>query len=294
MNRQLLVGSLVLALASGGGFAAAGQARERSGGQAPRALASASGQSTGSHAVPRGGSPAPSGGSARATAPRGAPASAPSGARSAPRNGSPERATGATQRTYTGGYARPRDGRFVTGTAVPRGSVHPVPPIYVYPPSWGSPGWGWGSVGWWGLPGWGWGWGWPGWGWGWGWGWPGWGWGSVGWGLPGWGWGWGSPGWGWDPSSTSVYVTGSGYAGAYAGGVRLRVRPRDAQVFVDGYYVGIVDEFDGNFQQLRLEEGPHVIEVKKEGFAPLEFKVRVTFDHTIKLQGELTPLVPQP
>ena len=114
----------------------------------------------------------------------------------------------------------------------------------------------------------------------------------MGWGLPGWG--WGSPGWGWDPSSTSVYVTGSGYTGAYAGGVRLRVRPRDAQVFVDGYYVGIVDEFDGNFQQLRLEEGPHVIEVKKEGFAPLEFKVRVTFDHTIKLQGELTPLVPQP
>jgi hypothetical protein len=267
MNRQLLVGSLVLALASGGGFAAAGQARERPGGQAPRALASASGQSTGSRAVPRGGSPAPSGGSARATAPRSAPASAPSGVRSAPRSGSPERATGATQRTYTGGYARPRDGRYVTGTAVPRGSVRPMPPIAGYPPSW-SGSWWYPYYPYYGM-----------------------------WGL-GWyyydPWYYGYPGWGWGPYTNSVYVAGYGYDGVYAGSVRLKVKPRDAQVFVDGYYVGIVDEFDGNFQQLRLEEGPHVIEVKKEGFAPLEFKVRVTFDHTIKLQGELTPLVPQP
>jgi hypothetical protein len=117
-------------------------------------------------------------------------------------------------------------------------------------------------------------------------------------------WGFGSWGLGfyfWDPYwyggwGYSPYVYGYGYAGGYydVGSVKLLIKPRDAQVFVDGYYVGIVDEFDGNFQQLRLEEGPHVIEVKKEGFAPLEFKVRVTFDHTIKLQGELTPLVPQP
>ena len=30
------------------------------------------------------------------------------------------------------------------------------------------------------------------------------------------------------------------------GGLRLRVEPKDAQVFVDGYYAGVVDEFDGH------------------------------------------------
>ena len=83
---------------------------------------------------------------------------------------------------------------------------------------------------------------------------------------------------------------GGGYYGAYdLGGVRLKVKPRDAEVFVDGYYVGIVDEFDGSFQQLRIEEGPHVIQIRKEGFRPLEFKVRVLIDHTVTLHGQLQP-----
>jgi hypothetical protein len=58
-------------------------------------------------------------------------------------------------------------------------------------------------------------------------------------------------------------------------------------VFVDGYYAGVVDEFDGSFQRLRLEEGPHVIEVRLEGHASQEFKVYVTPDRTVTLRGEL-------
>ena len=74
----------------------------------------------------------------------------------------------------------------------------------------------------------------------------------------------------------------------------LMVKPRDAQVFVDGYYVGVVDEFDGTFQRLRLDTGPHRIEIRKEGFETLRFDVRVTFDHTITLRGELKPAAPTP
>jgi hypothetical protein len=72
----------------------------------------------------------------------------------------------------------------------------------------------------------------------------------------------------------------------------LLIKPRDAQVFVDGYYVGVVDEFDGTFQKLTLDEGPHRVEVRKDGFQTLAFDVRVTWDHTIKLRGELTPAAP--
>jgi hypothetical protein len=116
-------------------------------------------------------------------------------------------------------------------------------------------------------------------------------------------WGFGSWGLGfyfWDPYwyggwGSSPYTYGYGYAGGSyydAGSVKLLIKPRDAQVFVDGFYVGIVDEFDGSFQKLTLDEGPHRIEVRKEGFETLRFDVRVTLDHTIKLRGELKPAAP--
>jgi hypothetical protein len=99
-------------------------------------------------------------------------------------------------------------------------------------------------------------------------------------------WFWGPPA----PYGYGAFVHASGYA--EVGAVRLRVRPREAEVYVDGYYVGIVDEFDGTFQRLRLEEGPHQIEVRHAGFEPLEFKVYVVYDRTLTLRGELQPAVP--
>ena len=74
---------------------------------------------------------------------------------------------------------------------------------------------------------------------------------------------------------------GAGYYGyyggsyAYTGSVRLKVKPRDAEVLVDGYYVGTVDDFDGVFQSLKLEPGPASIEVRAPGFEPLRLDVRV-------------------
>ena len=111
------------------------------------------------------------------------------------------------------------------------------------------------------------------------------------WGL---GWGWGGP-WG------SYWYGGPywGYPYPYWGGyydlgaeLRLEVKPKQAQVFLDGYYVGIVDEFDGTFQRLKLDEGPHRIEIRMEGFETLRFDVRITWDHTIKLRGVLQPKAP--
>ena len=76
-------------------------------------------------------------------------------------------------------------------------------------------------------------------------------------------------------------------ADPYTGFLRLKMRPRDAQVYVDGYYVGIVDEFDGVFQRLRLEEGPHRIEVRHPAYLALELEVLIVTGETVTYQGEL-------
>jgi hypothetical protein len=55
------------------------------------------------------------------------------------------------------------------------------------------------------------------------------------------------------------------YRGAWAS-ARLEVKPRDAQVFVDGYLVGNVDQFDGVFQRLDLPTGEHEIQIYQKGF----------------------------
>lgn len=86
------------------------------------------------------------------------------------------------------------------------------------------------------------------------------------------------------------YAPHAPYAFGYdMGGVRLRMRPRDAQVFVDGYYAGLVDDFDGTFQQLRLEAGGHTIEVRMPGFEDLEMDVHVQPGRTITLHEDLRP-----
>jgi len=73
------------------------------------------------------------------------------------------------------------------------------------------------------------------------------------------------------------------------GNVRLRIRPRDATVFVDGYYAGLVDDFDGTFQSLRLEQGGHQIEVRMPGFEPLQLDIHVQPNRTITLREDLIP-----
>jgi hypothetical protein len=84
------------------------------------------------------------------------------------------------------------------------------------------------------------------------------------------------------------YSYGYGY-GYPVGELRLRVRPRDAEVYIDGYYAGIVDDFDGTLQGLRLEEGPYRIEIVAPGYAPLEFDVRIQPGRKIDYRGDLLP-----
>lgn len=81
-------------------------------------------------------------------------------------------------------------------------------------------------------------------------------------------------------------------SGALYGGVRLDVTPPDAAVYVDGYYAGIVDDFDGAWQQVALEPGPHRFEIVAPGFETITFEVNVRPHETVRYRGELMRLVP--
>jgi hypothetical protein len=96
-------------------------------------------------------------------------------------------------------------------------------------------------------------------------------------------------------SGTTVYP-GYGYGGGYyqrpyssfdIGELRLDVSPRHAQVFVDGYYAGVVDDFDGAFQALKLESGAYRIEISAPGYETLTFDVRINPGQDIRYQGNL-------
>ena len=96
----------------------------------------------------------------------------------------------------------------------------------------------------------------------------------------------------------SGYASPYGYYGGYSGHpadyytgfLRLKVRPRHAEVYADGYFVGVVNEFDGIFQRLRLEEGPHHIEIRHPGYEPLELEVLIVPGQKVTYEGDLLPL----
>jgi hypothetical protein len=98
------------------------------------------------------------------------------------------------------------------------------------------------------------------------------------------------PGWGYP---YGPYGYGPYYRNGYAedqGGIRLQMNPKEAQVTVDGYFVGVIDDFDGMSQRLALEEGPHKIEITAPGFEPFTLEVNILREQTIKYKGMLRPL----
>jgi hypothetical protein len=67
------------------------------------------------------------------------------------------------------------------------------------------------------------------------------------------------------------------------GAVRVLVDPSEARVYVDGYYAGIVDDYDGLFQRLNVSPGRHEITLKLEGYKTHHMKVYVSSEGTLKL-----------
>lgn len=85
------------------------------------------------------------------------------------------------------------------------------------------------------------------------------------------------------------YYGGYGYSSHYHsdGSVRVLVDPDQTRVYVDGYYAGVADDFDGLFQRLYVAPGRHEITLKLEGYRSHRMRVYVPYDGTLKIHYDM-------
>jgi hypothetical protein len=163
-------------------------------------------------------------------------------------------------------YSRPRAGRPATGSAVPRDISNVPPQLWPQDPYWGYYYYSRWTPFYWGP------------------------WGGYMYYDPYW-WDY-YYGYGYFPYGYGGY---GGYTHYYSesdydtGGLKLKVKPREAQVYVDGYFSGIVDDYDGVFQKLRLRSGGHRIEIRSGDLQPAIFDVLIVAGETVTYRAELKP-----
>src|SRR5215475_12291150 len=74
--------------------------------------------------------------------------------------------------------------------------------------------------------------------------------------------------------------------------MKFDVKPKDTMVYVDGFYAGIVDDFDGAFQRLRTSPGPHQLTLYLDGYRTYSERVYLSPDNTLKLKHRMERLAP--
>jgi hypothetical protein len=92
------------------------------------------------------------------------------------------------------------------------------------------------------------------------------------------------------PTWYDPYMVGTAdYARPYMpyGGVTFDVEPRDAELWVDGEYVGRVSDFTSYDPPLTLVAGRHHIELGSRSFRSIEFDITVVAGQVIPYQGTL-------
>src|SRR5262249_24821507 len=80
------------------------------------------------------------------------------------------------------------------------------------------------------------------------------------------------------------------YHGDADGSLKIEVKPRQAEVYVDGYYAGIVDNFDGTFQRLHAAPGEHEISLFLDGYRAVHQKIYLQPNVTFKLKYQMEKL----
>ncbi|MDA8016626.1 MAG: PEGA domain-containing protein [Thermoanaerobaculia bacterium] len=86
--------------------------------------------------------------------------------------------------------------------------------------------------------------------------------------------GWCSYRWYW-PWWPTVYVESNRYNDDVWGALDLDVRPEKAEIYLDGQYIGIADEYDGFPSYLWLEKGTYDLAIYAEGYETLFRQVSI-------------------
>lgn len=79
---------------------------------------------------------------------------------------------------------------------------------------------------------------------------------------------------------------------AHVARLRVDVEPTQAQVFVDGYYAGLVDEFDGVFQRLHVQPGGRTVTIYLEGYRTEERRLYLRPGTDQRIRFNMQPLLP--
>ncbi len=97
----------------------------------------------------------------------------------------------------------------------------------------------------------------------------------------------------WFPYGYSGYARyGAGQFYGPESALRLQVSPRNTEVYVDGYYAGTVDDFDGIFQRLRLASGEYEVTLYLPGHRTVTQQLLLQPDRTLSLKHVMVPLAP--
>ena len=92
------------------------------------------------------------------------------------------------------------------------------------------------------------------------------------------------------PSWYRPYIVGRpGYTSPYMpyGGVTFDIEPRDAELWIDGEYIGRASDYSYNDPPLTLVAGSHYVELRSRYGRPLAFDITVIPGQVIPYQGSL-------
>jgi hypothetical protein len=81
-------------------------------------------------------------------------------------------------------------------------------------------------------------------------------------------------------------------AACLTGKVRVLATPKQADVYVDGFFAGFVDDFDGALQGLPATPGEHAVTLYLEGYRTITRQILVTSHATVKVRLQMDRLAP--
>lgn len=82
------------------------------------------------------------------------------------------------------------------------------------------------------------------------------------------------------------------------GSLSFKVRPPDANIYVDNEFVGLAKYFDGNRRRLKIQPGTHIIVLKRDGYKDITKQIYTSdtqehfdYDMAVDPQNETAPFI---